>query len=445
MPDSQVFPASFHEICRPVSKEDFSPVSEDDILYFRNEAPQSRPFSRLILDDPGSNPGMIRLPGRDKTYVAHLHDALLLHDTMGIVSADNRIPPADGWSDYSMFQAAELYQSRPGPRAPFPPLWTEQTLYNELEYYVKKSSMLHATMINGFGDTVEWRNYLKTHTSEVPHLVLSLPHVIVSNTVQTGYFDFLMNIVPRLWVYDEFPQLRELPIICPPLGETFEQALADFAGVPRDQLIILPPHTTARFTFKHLIFPSGLSDRLLSAERLAFIRAKIAGGEPLPSGAPRRRLYLSRSDRPYKTVANEAELQAALQPYGFETIVGSELSLREQARLFAEAEMLVGVGGGGFANLMYMQPGAMVLELTQTAPPALGRKRQVVMDLANQCQLHHMVLTSRTDIHALPRFALDPIPECPTAMVYDIARVRKAVEDGLAMLERQAQARAAGA
>ena len=89
--------------------------------------------------------------------------------------------------------------------------------------------------------------------------------------------------------------------------------------------------------------------------------------------------------------------------------------------------------------MMFMPPGAMVLELSQIAPPVLGRKRQIVMELANLCQLHHMVLTSRSDTHAMPRGVVDPSPECPTSMTYDVGRVRKAVENCLAMLQAQSR------
>ena len=67
------------------------------------------------------------------------------------------------------------------------------------------------------------------------------------------------------------------------------------------------------------------------------------------------------------------------------------------------------------------------------------------MELANLCQLHHLVLTSRRDIHAFPRVVIEPVPECPTSMIYDPGRVAQAVGSGLAMLQRQAALWAASA
>jgi len=440
MNDSQIFPAPILEICRSISKDEFKPNLEEDVVYFRPEAPLSRPFSRLLIDDSVSNPGLVRPPGKDKTFIAHFHNALLVHDAMCIVTASNRVPPPDVWDDYSMFEAVAHYHNRATPRAAFPVTWTKQALHNEMEYYIQKSASIYATMANGPHEEIRWANAVKGQAPERPNISVGSPYILLSNTPSNSYFNFIMDIVPRLWIFDEFPELRECQIVIPPLGEKFEQALADLAGVPRSQLLVIPPDANARFTFKHLIFPSAVSDRMLSAERLAFIRTRITGRPATPIGTPRRRIYLSRSDRPYKTVANEAELQAALEPYGFETIIGSELSIAEQAKIFGETEMLIGVGGGGFANTMFMPPGSMVLELSQATPPVMGQKRQLVMELASLNQLHHMVLTSHTDVHNLPRMILYPVPECPTSMVYDAKRVCKAVENCLAMLQCQTRA-----
>ena len=445
MTDIKISPVPIHEICRPISRDEFSPALSEDVIFYRNEQRRSRPFSRLLIDDQVSNLNLVRPPGRDRTFIAHLHDALLIHDVMCVIASQDRALPPDTWTDYAMFHAVERYGNRPTPRAAFPATWTEKALYNEMEYYISKSSMLHTSMINGPQEEIRWVNYVKGQAQGVPHLVLHQPHILLSNTPSQGYFNFIMDILPRLWIFEEWPELRQLPIITPPLGAALEQLLVDLIGVPRDQLLVLSPTVHARFTFQHLIIPSPLDDRLLTVERLAFVRKLITGQPTPPTGAPRRRLYLSRRDRPYKTVANEAEIEAALAPYGFESVLGSELTVPELARLFGEAEMVVGAGGGGFANMMFMPPGAMALELSQIVPPALGGRRQIVMELANLCQLHHLVLTSRRDIHAFPRVVIEPVPECPTSMIYDPGRVAQAVGSGLAMLQRQAALWAASA
>ena len=247
-----------------------------------------------------------------------------------------------------------------------------------------------------------------------------------------SYYHFMFDVVPRLWIYDEWPELRSLPVLVRPMGERFEQALVDAIGIPRSQLIVLPPNAVARFGFQHLLFPSALGDRMVTEGQLSLIRNRIAPGIGPRPGYPRRRIYLSRCDRPYRTVANEAEVQAMLQAYGFETVVGANLSLQDQAQLFSETEMLVGVLGGGFTNLLYMQPGSVVLELTQRERTPLGDSS--LFETASINQLHHLIVTSQWNIEVLPRGSMGPNLTCPTSMAYDIKRVREAVEAGIALL-----------
>jgi hypothetical protein len=76
-----------------------------------------------------------------------------------------------------------------------------------------------------------------------------------------------------------------------------------------------------------------------------------------------RRVYVSRDDAPDRRVLNEDELTAALTTYGIERVQLSELSVADQVKLFAEAELIVGAHGAGLANIVVAPTQACVLEL----------------------------------------------------------------------------------
>ena len=106
-------------------------------------------------------------------------------------------------------------------------------------------------------------------------------------------------------------------------------------------------------------------DMRLDSAALAWLRdvfAPLALAGAVPS--PKRRLYVSRKDASLRRVANETEVLDALQPLGFEVIVGGDLSVAEQIRLFSGAEMVVAPNGAAFANLVFAPPGAFVVELS---------------------------------------------------------------------------------
>jgi capsular polysaccharide biosynthesis protein len=52
-----------------------------------------------------------------------------------------------------------------------------------------------------------------------------------------------------------------------------------------------------------------------------------------------------------------------LQRSGFEIVCCEELTFEQQVWLFREAETVIGPHGGGFANLVWCQPGTKVLEI----------------------------------------------------------------------------------
>ena len=92
-----------------------------------------------------------------------------------------------------------------------------------------------------------------------------------------------------------------------------------------------------------------------------FLRRLFLGPEPV-AVEERRRLYISRAGAQRRPVANEREIEAILGSWGFETVRLEELRVREQAKLFASAEVVVGPHGAGFTNLVFCPPGAKIVE-----------------------------------------------------------------------------------
>lgn len=78
---------------------------------------------------------------------------------------------------------------------------------------------------------------------------------------------------------------------------------------------------------------------------------------------PGKRIYLSRKPGAMRTILNEDELLPVLQDRGFQVIWAEDLNFAQQVALFASASHLVGLHGGGLANLVWVPPGCRVLEI----------------------------------------------------------------------------------
>lgn len=80
-----------------------------------------------------------------------------------------------------------------------------------------------------------------------------------------------------------------------------------------------------------------------------------------------RRLYISRSDAAKRRILNEEALMELLSQYGFEKVVLTPLSLKEQMELFYSAEMIVAPHGAALSHLVFCEENTPLLEIYSPA------------------------------------------------------------------------------
>lgn len=86
-----------------------------------------------------------------------------------------------------------------------------------------------------------------------------------------------------------------------------------------------------------------------------------------PSREPRRRLVVSRADAVGRRVLNEDQLLQAIDDLGFERVTLAGMSVVEQIRLFASAEMLIAPQGAGNSNVLFAPADCAFAELLAPA------------------------------------------------------------------------------
>ncbi len=183
----------------------------------------------------------------------------------------------------------------------------------------------------------------------------------VSTTVcgayTSSYHHWMFDLLPRL----DIAQRSGLPFdrVIAPDALGFQRETLAAAGVTGDRLY---PHTGQYLQLERLVLPSVPGTPAQSPPAsCAYLRRLFAAdieGQP-----QHRRLYLSRADTVRRKLANEDEVLAALEPLGFEPVTLSGRSVREQARLFAQAEAVVAPHGGALTNLVFCAAGTRVVEL----------------------------------------------------------------------------------
>jgi capsular polysaccharide biosynthesis protein len=73
-----------------------------------------------------------------------------------------------------------------------------------------------------------------------------------------------------------------------------------------------------------------------------------------------KRIFIGRRRR---CLDNEEEIVSAARDFGFERHFVEDLSLRDQVRLFSQAECVSGYHGAGFVNMVYAPRDCQVLEI----------------------------------------------------------------------------------
>jgi capsular polysaccharide biosynthesis protein len=105
-------------------------------------------------------------------------------------------------------------------------------------------------------------------------------------------------------------------------------------------------------------------ETLQALRRHLLDRAYAGTGLMARHTAKRRRLYLARKTNPNREIRNAAALEALLAQYGFETFFAEDHDHDGQIRAFAEAEIVIGVKGAAFTNVMFCAPNTKVIVFT---------------------------------------------------------------------------------
>ena len=146
-------------------------------------------------------------------------------------------------------------------------------------------------------------------------------------------------------------------------------------GLERIQLIIAGEPTSTEQFFLERLLPPNVElvrvepNRLLNIEQyvfLPFLNRQYAGYlperymkhfasrvSPSKERTSSRRIFISRDGAEKRRLINEAEVFAVAKAHGFEKHRLEEMSLENQIELFNDADMVMGMHGAGFTNLIH--------------------------------------------------------------------------------------------
>jgi capsular polysaccharide biosynthesis protein len=173
-----------------------------------------------------------------------------------------------------------------------------------------------------------------------------------------NHYHLLMDFLPRLYFLKLIPELRSLPIVIDPdlttaQRDLIREILHQF-GIPAPTLVPIGPGI---YPLENALVPGTTS--VCSSTAIWTQHFYPNRGTDGP-----RRIFVMRGSVSRRRLLNQEEIAARLLPLGFTCCPDpAELTFDEQVRLFANAQLIVGVHGAALTNILFAPPHSVLVEL----------------------------------------------------------------------------------
>lgn len=197
------------------------------------------------------------------------------------------------------------------------------------------------------------------------HAPLGGLSAVLATPGRLNYFHWMFDTLPRLRLLREASiRLEDVRhFLIGEFGTRFQRESAEILGIPPERFV--PCSASAHYRCEELLVPSfaGLSGHP-PAWVCDFLRETFLGADsPVSPAGTGRKIYVSRAGAQFRRVLNEKEVTRALTAVGFEVVRLETMPVREQARLFAEAAVVVAPHGAGCTNAVFCRPGTAFIEI----------------------------------------------------------------------------------
>lgn len=204
--------------------------------------------------------------------------------------------------------------------------------------------------------------------------------LLSSNDTYKNYYHRMLYVLPKFHLFQKS-------------GVTIDKYATDYTSkfnkeslatlwINEDQIIVTSKDTYIEAK-KLLVASTSTLFGNLPPRAINFLKKTFLEGEKPKKSS--KRIYISRITN--RKVENEEEIFSYLQKLWFEKIVLDNMSIKEQARLFNNTEIIIAPHGAWLTNLVFCQPWTKVIEMFHEKTV-----RGHYCALANACKLDYYYL-----------------------------------------------------
>jgi capsular polysaccharide biosynthesis protein len=182
-----------------------------------------------------------------------------------------------------------------------------------------------------------------------------------------GYFHWMLEALPKLLLIEQAGhRLADIDLFMVRQKSPALMSFLAHLGIPDNKVFEwhFAPHIQASrliVTSSLENYDSSVAPQSIAIEPWASRIMQQRFSLPRPRGARGRRIYIDRENAKFRKVINDSEVKAVLHEYDIEVYTLETLSFEQKRELFTTADVVIGPGGAGFANLLFCQPGCHVL------------------------------------------------------------------------------------
>lgn len=192
------------------------------------------------------------------------------------------------------------------------------------------------------------------------------PHVYFSSVGSTNYGHWIVDDLTRAkGVFSLPPSAGKVVVVLDRYFDRMDDMRAMsltalLTDGPDGEIVYIDKDVPYFFERLYYVSPSSYPPVLKSPEALRFLYQRLA----LPSGDAPQRIFLNR-EASWRKLLNHGEVSEFFTKLGFTSVsIGfATLTFDEQRRLFANAEIVVGVSGAAMVNTAFCPPGTKVVYL----------------------------------------------------------------------------------